>query len=186
LAVVVWLRGCMADSRLVVVLKVGLYEGAVESEAVACQVRSYGVKAGLDDLTTFDNYDWNHWVVAHSAYLLKISFTGHDYFVEALPNGPQHMIYIMKTYQHMTAGERFNISFDHRSSAAFDYKLHLEDEKIEFITTLPASPSWQNHNHDFFVKTRATPTVMRIVINLYSQTNSIFIDNLRVKFYPSI
>jgi hypothetical protein len=183
LAEVEWLRGCKADSRLAVVLKVGLYEEAVESETVACRVRSYGVKAGLDDLTTFENYDWNHWAISSNREAVKISLSGNEYFVESVPhhqNPTHHSTFMSKCYQKIDTGAALQFSFDYRT----------RDPKIVIFThngqkmlgeELAASVSWRSITVRFNVAEPLTPNILLLSLSLYGYGQVIHLKNLRLK-----
>ncbi|WP_130927897.1 hypothetical protein [Pseudomonas sp. Sample_14] len=164
-------------------LKVGLYEGAVESEAVACQVRSYGVKAGLDDLTTLDNYDWNHWAITNYRESVKISLSGNEYFVESVPhpqNPTYHSTFISKCYQKIGAGAALEFSFDYRTR---DPKIVIfaHNGQTMLGEELAASVSWRSITVRFNVATPLTPNILLVSISLGGYGQFIHLKNLRLK-----
>ncbi|WP_206663327.1 hypothetical protein, partial [Pseudomonas sp. Sample_23] len=179
-AEVEWLRGCKADSRLAVVLKVGFYLGAVEGEAVACRVRNYGVRAGLDDLTTFDYYDWNHWASKVSAWS-KIVLVG-EYFVETIPRGSpaNHGIAIDKSYQKIDTGAALEFSFDYR---AWDTKVvtFLQNGQQMLGEELAASELWQSRTVRFNVAKSLTMGSLHLSFTLAGYGKLAHLKNLRLR-----
>ncbi|MFJ4494693.1 hypothetical protein [Pseudomonas atacamensis] len=181
LAEVEWLRGCKADSRLVVILKVGFYSGAVESEAVACQVRSYGVKAGLDDLTTFDNYDWNHWALSAREWHAKITLVESEYFLESIITPSYHpRTAVSKCFQGIEAGTPLEFSFDHRSPAKLDIYFS-QNEVAEHYEQVAESEIWQTAIVRFYSAKSLTPGTLMLWFFAYSPTHIFSIKNLRLR-----
>lgn len=181
LAEVEWLRGCKADSRLVVVLKVGLYAGAVESEAVGCRVRSYGVKAGLDDLTTFENYDWNHWAQSTDYRLSNIVLSSGEYYLETIfASGYKFGIYLSKCFQGIETGTQLEFSFNFRSAAST--QCFLAQNNVREYFDLPASGSWQPMTLRFRSAASSTPKTLMLLM-FGNATQSLSIKNIRLKKY---
>jgi hypothetical protein len=181
LAEVEWLRGCKADSRLAVVLKVGLYEGAVESEAVGCRVRSYGVKAGLDDLTTFDNYDWNHWALSAREWHAKITLVDSEYFLESIITPSFHpRTAVSKCFQGIEAGTPLEFSFDHRSPVTLDIYIS-QNEVIEHYGQVAESEIWQTAIVRFNSAESLTPGTLMLWFFAYNSTHIFSIKNLRLR-----
>ncbi|WP_130887299.1 hypothetical protein [Pseudomonas sp. Sample_21] len=182
-AEVEWLRGCKADSRLVVVLKVGLYLAAVESEAIACQMRSYRVMAGLDDLTTFDNYDWNHWSLNIVLHQSKITLVSDEYVLESLPSEAvtYRLIYITKSFQEIETDSRLELSFDYIAPVT----LHVIVEhnfSQQFEQASPTS-SWQTKILQFSVAKSSTPRSLMLCLRMtsYDATGPTYLKNIRVR-----
>ncbi|WP_323168014.1 hypothetical protein [Pseudomonas atacamensis] len=187
LAEVEWLRGCKADSRLVVVLKVGLYLGAVESEAIACQMRSYRVMAGLDDLTTFENYNWNHWALPLRSYQAKITFALGEYFAESAPTiaGEKHSVALNKSFQKIEVGEEYEFSFKYRSAQILDFHLSYEDGILDY-GSIPPSPNWITKTAHFRIIEGQTPTTTTLHFYVGAVTTPIFVRDIRFKRYTAI
>ncbi|WP_130910543.1 hypothetical protein [Pseudomonas sp. Sample_9] len=182
LAEVEWLRGCKADSKLVVVLKVGLYSGTVESEAVGCRVRSYVVKAGLDDLTTFDNYDWNHWAISASGdYQSKISNSSDEFFLESLSNTGSSIyhVWISKSFQGIETGTPLEFSCDCRSSSSIGLML-VQNNEIVLEDNVPSGGLWQKKIVAFYASESPTPNSLMLVFHATSP-HTINMKNLRIK-----
>lgn len=183
LAEVEWLRGCKADSKLAVVLKVGLHAGAVETDAVACRVRSYGVKAGLDDLTTFEDYDWNHWSLSSAPHHSRITLLSGEYVLEALPlpTVNYRKIYITKPFQRIETGTELELSFDYivpvTLSVTVDQNLSKQFEEI------PRATSWQTKIFRFSVAKSSTPRSLMLCLQMtsHNETGPTYLKNIRVK-----
>uniref|UniRef100_UPI002B1D9C10 hypothetical protein n=1 Tax=Pseudomonas atacamensis TaxID=2565368 RepID=UPI002B1D9C10 len=180
LAEVEWLRGCKADSTLAVVLKVGFYLGAVQSEAVACQVRNYGVKAGLDDLTTFDNYNWNHWAQSTTYKLSNIVLSSNEYFLEAIFEQTYKFgVFLCKSYQDIETGTQFEFSFEFRSATSMT--AFLAQNNVRTYHDLPASESWQSVVVPFRSAASSTPKTLMLLLSVDNPIQSFSINNLRLK-----
>ena len=164
---------------MAVVLKVGLYEGAVEGEAVECRVRSYGVKAGLDDLTTFDNYNWNHWAQATTYQPSNIVLSSNEYFLKAIfAQGYQFGVYLCKSYQEVETDTQFELSFEFRSATSMT--AFLVQNNVRTYHDFPASESWQSFVIPFRSAAYSTPKTLMLL--LYVNTiQSFSIKNLRLK-----
>ncbi|WP_406229095.1 hypothetical protein ACI7YU_12455 [Pseudomonas siliginis] len=181
LAEVEWLRGCKADSKLAVVFKVGLHAGAVEGEAVACRVRSYGVKAGLDDLTTFDNYHWNHWAVQYGeGSHPRISFIENEYFLESVP-GPQvrSAIQIVKSFQEVEEGDQYELSFDYKNTELCVVIFKQNNEKTQL--NVPSSMLWQSQNFRFNAAKYETPKTLMLYLYVGGVVAQTRIKNIRLR-----
>ncbi|MBJ7373155.1 MAG: hypothetical protein JHD19_17050 [Pseudomonas sp.] len=167
---------------MAVVLKVGLYAEAVEGEAGACRVRSYGVKAGLDDLTTFDNYDWNHWASMVSDWS-KIVLVGDEYFVETIPSlgsPANHGVAINKSYQKIDAGAALEFSFDYR---AWDTKVVslLQNGQSLLGEELAVSELWQSRTVRFNVAKSLTMGSLHLSFVLSGYGKLAHLKNLRLR-----
>jgi hypothetical protein len=182
MAEVEWLRGCKADSRLVVVLKVGLYAEAVESDAVACRVRSYEVKAGLDDLTTFEGYDWNHWALQLGSYQAKITFALGEYFAESAPTfaGEKHSVTLHKSFQNIEVGAQYEFSFKCRSAQMLSFHL-IYDGGTADHGSIPPAPDWITKTIHFRVVEGQTPTTTTLHFYVGGVTTPVFIRDIRFK-----
>ncbi|WP_460061279.1 hypothetical protein [Pseudomonas sp. S2_A05] len=181
LAEVEWLRGCKADSKLAVVFKVGLHAGAVEGEAVACRVRSYGVKAGLDDLTTFDNYHWNHWAVQYGeGSHPRISFIENEYFLESV-HGPQvrSAIQIVKSFQEVEEGDQYELSFDYKNTELCVVIFKQNNEKTQL--NVPSSMLWQSQNFRFNAAKYETPKTLMLYLYVGGVVAQTRIKNIRLR-----
>ncbi|MED7666380.1 hypothetical protein GXB78_04025 [Pseudomonas moraviensis subsp. stanleyae] len=181
LAEVEWLRECKAGSTLVVVLKVGLYSGAVESEAVACRVRSYGVKAGLDDLTTFEGYDWNHWALSNHQIPSKITLAKNEYFLESISTPSFHpRTAVSKCFQGIETDSPLEFSFDHRSSTTLDIGLS-QNGVAAHSGQVAKSEIWQTTIVRFCSAEFSTPGTLMLAFSAYSPTHIFSIKNLRLR-----
>ena len=183
LAEVEWLRGCKADSKLAVVFKVGLHAGAVETDAVACRVRSYGVKAGLDDLTTFDGYDWNHWAIGVSGgYQSKISYSSDEYYLESLPssNPDNTTLWICKSFHGIEAGDLVEFSFEYRSPG-ISRASFAQNNKTEIITDGVPSKLWQKKSLAFYVAESPTPRTLMLVFSAGFISQPTHVRNIRLR-----
>ncbi|WP_282387945.1 hypothetical protein, partial [Pseudomonas sp. PS02286] len=181
LAEVEWLRGCKADSRLVVVLKVGLNEEAVESEAVGCRVRSYGVKAGLDDLTTFDNYDWNNWTLATFGHISKISLSSEQYFLETITSGGYaNTVNIVKCFQDIETDTQLEFSFDYRCAVPIKFSFY-QNAVLEYHGEAPKSDFWRKEVVRFRSAKFSTPKTLMLVFQADNRTHNFFVKNIRLK-----
>jgi len=183
LAEVEWLRGCKADSKLAVVLKVGLHSGAVEGEAVACRVRNYGVKAGLDDLTTFDGYDWNHWSLSSAAHQSKITLVSGDYFLESLPvpTVNYRKIYITKSFQGIETETELELSFDYIVPVTLS--VTIEQNLSQQYEQIPPASSWQTKIFRFSVASSSTPRSLTLCLQMtsFNATGPTYLKNIRIK-----
>ncbi|PYB96604.1 hypothetical protein DMX04_22645, partial [Pseudomonas koreensis] len=175
LAEVEWLRGCKADSTLAVVLKVGFYLGAVQSEAVACRVRNYGVRAGLDDLTTFTNYNMNNWMSTNSQYPAKIVHRNGEFFIDT--SGVWDL-FLRKSFHNIIEGDSYVFTFDYRTTGPESYKLS-QNESLIVNGKFAASTSWQSIRVEFNAKIAPGSIV---ALDFYvGGVGEIYIDNLRLR-----
>ncbi|PYB89146.1 hypothetical protein DMX03_08765 [Pseudomonas koreensis] len=182
LAEVEWLRGCKADSRLAVVVKVGLYLGAVESEAVGCRLRSYVVKAGLDDWTTFENYDWNNWAVCTvDRALPKISFFADEYFLELSPPPNEYGVIILtKSFQEVEESVEFEFGFDFKATNPIIIRLCQNNVEV-FYEHTSSNVIWQSRIVRFSVAKCETPKTLLLYLYAGGTLQPTYLKNLRLK-----
>ncbi|WP_323170802.1 hypothetical protein, partial [Pseudomonas atacamensis] len=182
LAEVEWLRGCKADSRLAVVVKVGLYLGAVESEAVGCRLRSYVVKAGLDDWTTFENYDWNNWAVCTvDRALPKISFFADEYFLELSPPPNEYGVIILaKSFQEVEESVEFEFGFDFKATNPIIIRLCQNNVEV-FYEYTSSNVIWQSRIVRFSVAKCETPKTLLLYLYAGGTLQPTYLKNLRLK-----
>jgi hypothetical protein len=175
-----WLRECRADSKVAIVLKVGLFREAAVSDAVECQSRVYSVQAGLDDLTTFNGFDWNGWSLV-SGFRSQIGLLAGEYFAESIIDSMTSYayVYLQKTFQ-LDIGEQYSFSFDYQSPTAANFYLALEDKKV-FSGTIPASSAWQSRAFNFYSGT--TPAAPPVVLKFHfgGSRYNVRMDNLRLR-----
>lgn len=171
-----WLRECKDGSTVSIVLKVGLFVGAVLVDAVECQGRSYSVKAGLDDLSTFTGYDWGGWK-NREYFESQIMLIEGEYFVESSPAG--HVI-LKKTFE-VEIGEQYAFSFDYRTSASTHLRLIQYDRIFVAREDVPASNIWKSKT--VFFHSGGTPAASPMTLELMfeSLNNIVRVDNLRLK-----
>lgn len=173
-----WLRECKAGSKLAIALKVGLFSEATVGDAVECQGRVYSVKAGLDDLTTFTDFDWNGWT-KHPTFKSQISRLAGEYFVESLlsDNGA-HYIYMHKAFE-VEIGEQYAFSFDYQSPVApILYIAH--NAGIVYNQKIPASGTWQAKTVSFYAGTTQTASPMTLTF-YFGYRNVVKMDNIRLR-----
>lgn len=171
-----WLRGCKDDSDIALMLIVGLYRQAMISNAVPCRKRVYGVKASKEDLTTFIDYNWNHWT---RNYPSRISSTNGDFFLESIGIGSHHT-YILKTFQNAKEGEPISISFDYKISDPSTELFLYQDDHLAYRKTLTTASDWKTEGTDFELRPLMSPTSMQLTISINS-SKPIKIKNILVR-----
>ena len=179
-----WLRECKADSKLAIVLKVGLFKEATVSDAVECQARVYTVRTGLDDLTTFDQFNWNGWV-PNADNMSKIVLEQGEYFVQST-NGFNHLI-INKSYGDIEIGEVYELSFKYQHSVATELYVY-RDDTLAHRGTIPASSTWKVLSITFLSKNTspASPMVLRFQFGgvVGHPVGSSKLDEIRLRHVP--
>ncbi|MGH8329699.1 MAG: hypothetical protein ACRES0_04625, partial [Pseudomonas sp.] len=180
-----WLRECQADSKLAIVLKVGLFKEATVSDAVECQARVYTVKTGLDKLTTFDRFNWDGWV-PHASYPSQIVLEQGEYFVQST-NYLNYLI-LNKSYDDIEIGEVYELSFKYQHSVATQLYVTRDGVVISNNVTIPASSTWRTHSITFPSKNTspASPMVLYFQfggVNGYPVGSS-KIDEIRLRQVP--
>ena len=135
----------------------------------------------LDDLTTFENYNWNRWAQSSDNMLSNIVFASSEYFLETrLISGTTHGIYLSKCFQGIQTGTQLEFSFDFRTAAPTRCFLAHNNTRENF--DLPASGSWQPMIVRFRSEASSTPNTLMLI--LYGNTSQILsLKNLRLKTY---
>lgn len=175
LAEVEWMRSCRTDSNLAIILEVGLYSVALENEAIGCPVTSHRVKSGLDDLTTFDNYDWNYWVPISRARIIS---SGDGFFAEAFPGSGEYSLDIAKVFQKIEAGEDYTLTAEYKALNPIMYI--YQDQTYSFHGPIPTASTWQTISHNFTAIAGSTPTAMRLQTGIIS-AQPVYLRNIQFK-----
>ncbi|WP_323165075.1 hypothetical protein, partial [Pseudomonas atacamensis] len=153
----------------------------VESEAVACRGRGYGVKAGLDDLTTFDNYDWNNWTLATAGHISKISLSSEQYFLETITSGIYaNAVDIVKCFQDIETDTQLEFSFDYRCAVPITFIL-CQNAVYEYHGEAPKSDFWRKEVVRFRSAKFSTPKTLMLVFQAHNRTHNFFVKNIRLK-----
>jgi len=171
-AEVEWLRACEAGSTLTVVLKVGLFQGATLADAVECQPRLYTVQTMLDDLTTFDNYDWGGWTLLSPEDQSKIVFEGGGYFLEHA--SPSNYLELHKAYAGLKLGELYELSFSYESESPA--LMLLRGHGPEGWEYLPPTNGWGTYTRPI---RREEVGMFELTLLFESVTK---LDNIRLRF----
>ncbi|KJZ34830.1 hypothetical protein [Pseudomonas fluorescens] len=179
-----WLRECKADSKLEIVLKVGLFKEATVSDAVECQARVYTVKTGLDKLTTFDRFNWDGWV-PHPTQPSQIVLEQGEYFVQS--NNYSNYLIFNKSYDDIETGEVYELSFKYQCRIAS--LLHINRDGVTIHSaTIPASNTWRTHSITFPSKNTspASPMLLYFQLGLAAgyPVGSSKIDEIRLRYVP--
>ncbi|WP_095188070.1 hypothetical protein [Pseudomonas sp. Irchel 3E19] len=179
-----WLRECRADSKVAIVLKVGLFREAALVDAVECQARVYSVQAGLDKLTTFDRFNWDGWV-PHPSYPSQIVLEQGEYFVQST-NGWNYLIF-NKSYDDIEIGEVYELSFKYQCRVASVLYI-VRDGVVIHNATIPASNIWRTHSVTFPSKNTppASPMALYFQFGLAQgqAVGSSRIDDIRLRYVP--
>ncbi|KDD68839.1 hypothetical protein V466_12110 [Pseudomonas mandelii PD30] len=176
-----WLRECKADSKLAIVLKVGLFKEATVSDAVECQARVYTVKTGLDKLTTFTDFDWDQWTLVNDYYRAQISLLAGEYFVESIEVPYRsHVVFVQKTFQDIKIGEQYLFSFDYRVAVNSNFVISQNGTPIQ-STTIPGGSGWQSRSVSFYSGTTQTASPMTVFFYVGGSSNVVQIDNMRLR-----
>ncbi|VEF11671.1 Uncharacterised protein [Pseudomonas fluorescens] len=178
-AEVAWLRECKADSKVAIVLKVGLFGEATVGDAVECQVRVYSVKAGLDDLTTFTDFDWNGWTLPYE-YKSQITRLAGEYFVESVRHSNGYQTVWMQKAFTVDIGKQYAFSFDYQSPVAVPLSI-LQNGNDVYNGWIPESDTWQAKTVSFYAGTTPTASPMILVFYLGGPTSVVKMDNLRLR-----
>ena len=180
LAEVEWLRGCEGGSNIVISLMVGLFREAVVDDTVECEKRLYCLKTDNEDLTTFIEYDWNHWVtLSYRAIIAKLN---EEYFLETVITSGQHGIVIAKTFQGISKGTSISIKFEYIAGEGNFFQI-AHDEVLHINTKLPASDTWKEGGASFYIDTLATPTSIKLTFFILGQFQPAFVKNISVKIH---
>jgi hypothetical protein len=179
-----WLRECKADSKLAVVLKVGLFKEATVNDAVECQARVYTVRTGLDKLTTFTDFYWDQWSLAHASYRAQISLLAGEHYVESIraANGI-HYIILQKIFQDIQIGERYEISFNYQSASQTSLYM-TQNGVVIHNSALPGGTGWLSGKVVFDSGTSQTASPMTLYFQLGHNLTGLKADNLRLRHVP--
>ncbi|WP_242209637.1 MULTISPECIES: hypothetical protein [unclassified Pseudomonas] len=171
-----WLRQCKADSTVSVVLGVGLFTGAEWGDALACRDRSYSVKAGLDDLTTFTNYDWNGWAVNSGSGASVIILLNGEYFVGCPDGFDRNTIALAKRFD-LEGGKVYELSFTYQAGNIVTFVFYAGG-KMLYDEKFPSSSEWQKISISFGVLEVGT---VLVYFELGYGGTWVNVDNLRLK-----
>lgn len=156
--------------------------GGGEGAAIGGRARSNRVNSGLDDLTTFEKYDLNHWAtnredLSHP----KISYVANEYFLESVP-GPSaySAISIVKSFQEIDTGIQLEFSFDYKATAPISIEFYQNHVKVHGESAT-ASPFWQSRTLRFAVAQSRTPRSLMLFLFAGGALQPTFIKNLRLK-----
>ncbi|MCO8312258.1 hypothetical protein [Pseudomonas mandelii] len=179
-----WLRECKADSKLAIILKVGLFKEATVSDAVECQARIYTVRAGLDKLTTFDRFNWDGWT-PHPSYPSQIVLEEGEYFVQST-NGYNYLIFD-KSYDDIEIGEVYELSFKYQCRVASLLYI-TRDGVLIHNANIPASSTWGTYAVTFPSKNTSPASPMKLYFQFGPAQGypigSSKIDNVRLRYVP--
>ncbi|WP_130929905.1 hypothetical protein [Pseudomonas sp. Sample_20] len=135
----------------------------------------------LDDLTTFENYNWNRWAQSTTNALSNIVFSSSEYFLETRSiSGASHGIYLSKCFQNIQTGTQLEFSFDYRSAAPTTSFLAQNNARENL--DLRASGSWQPMIVRFRSEASSTPNTLMLILYAFS-SQILSIKNLRLKTY---
>ncbi|VVN73698.1 hypothetical protein PS718_00589 [Pseudomonas fluorescens] len=182
---VAWLRECKADSTVTIVLKVGLFRGAIVSDAVECQTRVYKVMTGLDDLTTFDRFNWNGWAPQVS-FPSEIVLEQGEYFARATNNS--NYLYFSKSFDDIEIGEVYELSFKYQCPVLSPLYISRDNTPIVNIDNFPASNTWKTYSITF--PSKNTSPVSPMAVRFYFGNapsypiGSTKIDDIRLRHIP--
>ncbi|VVN73714.1 hypothetical protein PS718_00590 [Pseudomonas fluorescens] len=184
-AEVAWLRECKRDSTVTIVLKVGLFREAMVSDAVECEAKVYTVKAGLDDLTTFDRFNWNGWV-PYWGYPNEIVLEHGEYFVRA--TNKYNQLNLIKSFDDIEIGEVYELSFKYQFPYVSTLYLNRDDTEIVSILNFPGSNTWKTHTITFPSKNTSPASPMKLQLALGFKSGqpigSSKIDDIRLRHIP--
>lgn len=171
-----WLRECKEGSTVSIVLKVGLFVGAGLGDAVECRSKGYSVKAGFEDLTNFNNFQWNNWMRHHSSWRYDIvKFEDEFFMVPYYSSTYGWIIWIMKQYYEIDVSAQYSFSFDYRAPVGAKYGVGVSDF-VGPIKTLTATSSWTTEIVD--IRFNKEPF---LYFTMASAQDSLRLDNLRLK-----
>jgi len=173
-----WLKESRTASILSLFLKVGLFETSTISEAVACRVRAYTIKAGLDDCSTFSNGDWGRWTMDYPDDPPKIQCSSGECFVESSKhrNG-YHYVQLEKIFHDIKIGNQYEFSFDYRAQAKSSFDFAQNGIYLFREIELPAAASWQSKKFSFSAKT----TVIKLFFLIGRKITPVYVDNMRLR-----
>ncbi|MBH3444885.1 hypothetical protein I5L59_15010 [Pseudomonas moraviensis] len=176
LAEVEWLRGCKAESRLTIVLAVGLFKNATLSVAEEMPGRFYKITEGLYDLTTFTDFLWNGWgmVVGYPGRITKLQS---EFFFETVLNQNFHGVQLKKDFDDITLNATYRFSFDYQSIEPRTFRL-TKAGTVFHDGYLGPTEGWQPYTFNFHSGPAETKT-LTFIIN--PTPNSFAIDNICVR-----
>lgn len=176
-----WLRECKRDSRLTVMLKVGLFREAMAGELIACKERVYTVRTGLDDKTDFDNYFWNGWV-PRIDFPAEIVLEQGEYFVKSKDR--DNYLVFQKVFNEIEIGERYEFSFQYKCPIASRVYIRRDWYVVIHDGTIPASNTWSDFRITFLKNTSPASPMPLYFFFGYAPTYPIGVtqlDNIRLR-----
>jgi hypothetical protein len=177
-AAVQWLRECNEGSTVSVVLKVGLFQAATLADAVTCPAKAYTVQLWLDDdLTTFNNYNWNGWI--ERIYPMRITEVAGEFYAEATDERPYDKFASLQKTFILQVGERYEFSFNYylTGDTSANFSLRLNDTVDR--ASLPTANAWGFYRRVF----NNTSTTLNIAPKI--KVNHSKLDNLRLRHLPA-
>lgn len=149
------------------------------TEQVSHPPRMFNVREGLDDLTTFTDFNWNGWYSpGNTAGTTKITQSGGEFYVVAtVPIGGVYKgIHLAKNFSNLEIGETYTLSFSYQGAETvlFDLYPHI------YNLFLPASNVWRKHKIPFLMLPNSNPYfIIKILIanNLWA---TLKLDNLHL------
>uniref|UniRef100_UPI0015AF63F3 hypothetical protein n=1 Tax=Pseudomonas sp. Sample_9 TaxID=2382158 RepID=UPI0015AF63F3 len=168
--------------------KVSFNRGSDGIRKIALPKRIYNINRGIDDLTTFTNYENNGWQIQDSAGV--ITKEGDNYFVSSVQIQNWHYIYMSKSYEHLPSGVACSLNFDYVSSFPVRSRIQMttswySPNKITLSAPeLSATHNWKSAGKDFFLGSPQTQLDSRIFIVLES-SGAFKLDNIHLQKIPS-
>ena len=160
---------------------------ANDSNAVVCPTRVLVMRLPFDDLTTFDNGNWNHWVKGPAAADprdLVIKQEGDNWFLYnwTYTNNSQG-VFLKRDYSGLELGADYEFSISIRrvndAPAVPQVSLLVDGRTLVGPVHIP-SQSWQTLKGTF----SATATTMMLALYNHVATgigNDYAVDNIRVR-----
>ncbi|MDR9864571.1 hypothetical protein [Pseudomonas baetica] len=174
-----WLRECKSGSKLEILLKVGMFRGAALSDAVECQTKLYVIKTkpGLDDLTTFTDFDWNGWTSRPAVPTQIIELAG-EYFAQSVIAGttPRQYLSLEKPFI-LDSGDLYELSFTYQCEGNIQTYV-VRDGAFVYDNNIPASNTWRPITILFYAA-QASPT--KLALDLNNAIYHVRVDNIRLR-----
>lgn len=176
---VAWLRGCVADAVVEIVLKVGLFRDAVVDDAVEFQAREYTVRKGVGSVSTFTDYEWDGWTQYAPHIGARIVRSDDEYFVESINGVNGYALDMQKIFSDIEPNTTHTFSFDYRCKASHIPSFLRCNDTPVYNSTLPPG-DWQSMNISF-----RTDSTRQLIVRFYALSEGnqhvINVDNMKLR-----
>ncbi|WP_177434905.1 hypothetical protein, partial [Pseudomonas sp. Sample_21] len=181
------LGGMEDGSKLFIEIAV-VFDGSIDdTKRILFRPLILNIDIGIDDLTTFTNYESNGWQFEQGAgSAIK---ENDDYYAISQLGQSFHALYISKSYEYLERGVACALSFDYLSSRPVTFRLFMTPALIggDRITLpqqeLSAANSWDMAFISFFLGSPQSKAYSKISVVL-SADAVIKLDNIRLKKIP--